>query len=325
MKDSSSTVRKKPTRALNDDYRILLVDDDLDILNVLGRGLRVNGFHVDAFKSSKGALEAFKPDVYDLAILDIRMPGLDGFQLYREMKKRDPLIIACFLSAFEIHPSEFEKVFPSLNEIKTIIKKPVSIHHLVREVKPLLRMSAIRRAHTGDHIVVSFDTPQELIEQSIQFLRVGLLEKDEDILLMTDALPKDRIREKITKEWNVAEEDVGSLEQKGRISLMTFQEFHQSDGKFDAKKGKARMVKMAQKAVDNGRKGLRFVNDTNSFFSRDMKQQLLLSWELSLEKQFDLPITLLCAYSEENIKQLNNSATMMAAIWKRHNRMMSIQ
>jgi two-component system, OmpR family, response regulator ChvI len=321
MKDSSSTVRKKPTSALKGDYRVLLVDDDADILNVLGRGLEVNGFHVDAFKSSKGALEAFKPNVYDLAILDIRMPGLDGFQLYREMKKRDPAITACFLSAFEIHPSEFEKVFPSLSEIRTIIKKPASIHHLVREIKPLLRMSALRRAHTGDHIVVSFETNQELIEQSMQFLRVGLLEKDEDILLMTDALPKDRIREKITKEWNVIE-DVGSLEHKGKISLMSFQEFHQSDGKFDAKRGKARMANTAQKAVDHGRKGLRFVNDANTFFNSGMTQQLI-DWELSLEKQFDLPITLVCAYTEENIIQLNNSPMMMAEIWKHHNRMIT--
>lgn len=323
MKDSSSIVRKKPVPTLKGDYRILLVDDDADIVNVLRRGLEVNGFHVEAFSSSKGALDAFNPDVYDLAILDIRMPGLDGFQLYRDMKRRDPTITACFLSAFEIHPSEFEKVFPSLSEIRTIIKKPVSIHHLVREIKPLLRMSAIRRAHAGDHIVVGFETNQELIEQSMHFLKVGLLEKDEDILLMTDALPKDRIRKKITKEWNVVE-DVGSLEQKGRISLMSFQEFHQSEGKFDAKRGKARMAKMAQKAVDNGRKGLRFVNDANAFFSSGMTQQLI-DWELSLEKQFDLPITLVCAYTEENIIRLNNSPIMMAEIWKRHNKMMTIQ
>ncbi len=321
MKESYTSSRKKPTPAPKEQYRILLVDDDADILNVLGRGLRVNGFHVDAFSSSKGALDAFKPDVYDLAILDIRMPGLDGFQLYREMKKRDPPITACFLSAFEIHPSEFEKVFPSLSEIKAIIKKPVSIHHLVREIKPLLRMSAIRRAHTGEHLAVGFETSQELIEQSMHFLKVGLLQKDEDVVLVTDALPKDRIREKITKEWNVA--DVKSLEQKGNISLMTFQEWHLLDGKFDAKRGKAVMAKMAQKAVDNGRKGLRFVNDANTFFSRDMRQQLI-DWESSFEKQFDLPITFLCAYTEENIRQLNNSAIMMMAIWKPHNRMMTI-
>lgn len=324
MKESSTSSREKPTPAPKEQYRILLVDDDADILNILGRGLRVNGFHVDAFRSSKGALDAFKPDVYDLAILDIRMPGLDGFQLYREMKKREPPITACFLSAFEIHPSEFEKVFPSLSEIKTIIKKPVSIHHLVREMKPLLRMSTIRRAHAGEHLAVGFETGQELIEQSMHFLKVGLVEKDEDIVLVTDALPKDRIREKITKEWNVVEEDVKNLEQKGKISLMSFQEFHQSDGKFDAKRGKARMAKMAQKALDNGRKGLRFVNDANTFFSRDMRQQLI-DWESSFEKQFELPITFLCSYTEENIRQLNNSPNiMMAAIWKPHNRMMTL-
>ncbi len=78
--------------------------------------------------SSKEALYAFKPDVYDLAILDIRIPGLNGFELYREIKNRYPSLTACFLSAFEIYPEEFEKVFPSLKEVKTMIKKPASIH-----------------------------------------------------------------------------------------------------------------------------------------------------------------------------------------------------
>jgi len=135
-----------------------------------------------------------------LAILDIRMPGLSGFQLYREMKKIDPAIIACFLSAFEIFPSEFEKVFPSMNGLRAIIKKPVSLNQLLREIAPVLRVSAITRAHSGEHFLVAFDTSQELIERSLQFLKIGLLEKEEDILLVTDELPKDTIRKKISKE-----------------------------------------------------------------------------------------------------------------------------
>lgn len=74
--------------------------------------------------SLKKALQSFKPNAYDLAILDIRMPAMTGFQLYREMKSRDPVIAVCFLSAFEIEPDEFKSVFPSMDGVKTIIKKP---------------------------------------------------------------------------------------------------------------------------------------------------------------------------------------------------------
>ncbi len=292
-----------------------MVDDEADILHVLKRGLEINGFHVDAYSSSQEVLDSYKPSTYDLAILDIRMPGLSGFQLYREIKKIDPTTTTCFLSAFEVHPNEFKIVFPSMREVKTIIKKPVSIHHLLREITPLLRISAIARACRGEHFLVAFETTQELIEQSLQFLKVGLLERDEDILLVTDGLPKNAIREKITKEWNV---DVKSLEANGRITLMTFAEWHLIDGKFDIKRSKTMMAKMVRKALDRGRKGFRSVGDMNPFFSRGMIRHLE-AWESSLESQFDLPITSLCAYLQHNIKQFDNSD--MAVMQQHHSRM----
>ena len=126
--------------------RILLVDDDHDVLQFLKQGLELKGLQVNAYSSAQDALQSFKPDVYDLAILDIRMPDMNGFQLYREIKKRDHTITAYFLSAFEIHPSEFKKVFPSMGEIKAIIKKPVSIHQLLNQIAPSLKISAAAKA-----------------------------------------------------------------------------------------------------------------------------------------------------------------------------------
>lgn len=299
-------------------YRILLVDDEVDILHVLKRGLEINGFQVEGYSSPQEVLVSFKPSKYDLAILDIRMPGLSGFQLYREMRKIDPTITACFLSAFEVHPNEFKIVFPSMMEVKAIIKKPVSINHLLREITPLLRISSVARARSGEHFLVAFETPQELMEQSLRFLKIGLLEKNEDILLVTDELPKNTIRERIAKEWNV---DVESLEQNGRITLMTFPEWHLIDGKFDIKRSKIMMVKMVRKALDRGRKGFRSVVDMNPFFSTGMIQHLV-SWESSLEKQFDLPITSLCACTRDKVEQLDNSAIVV--MQQHHNRMMVV-
>lgn len=295
-----------------------MVDDEVDILHVLKRGLEINGFQVEGYSSPQEVLVSFKPSKYDLAILDIRMPGLSGFQLYREMRKIDPTITACFLSAFEVHPNEFKIVFPSMMEVKAIIKKPVSINHLLREITPLLRISSVARARSGEHFLVAFETPQELMEQSLRFLKIGLLEKNEDILLVTDELPKNTIRERIAKEWNV---DVESLEQNGRITLMTFPEWHLIDGKFDIKRSKTMMVKMVRKALDRGRKGFRSVVDMNPFFSTGMIQHLV-SWESSLEKQFDLPITSLCACTSDKVEQLDNSAIVV--MQQHHNRMMVV-
>jgi two-component system, OmpR family, response regulator ChvI len=126
-------------------HRILLVDDDEDIVEVLKRGLELEGLQVDAYSSPQEALQSFKPDRYDLAVLDIKMPGMNGFQLYREIKKQDHAIPACFLSAFEIHEDEFRKVFPSMNQVKAILKKPISINELVKQITPLLKLSAADR------------------------------------------------------------------------------------------------------------------------------------------------------------------------------------
>ena len=319
MTDFSLSSSGKPTSALKNYFRILLVDDEADILHVLKRGLEVNGFDVDAFASTQEAINSFKPDIYDLAILDIRMPGLNGFALYRQMKKIDPSLTACFLSAFEIHPEEFKIMFPSVaNKIKTIIKKPVTINNLIKEITPFLKMSAVARAKSREHFLIVFETPQEFIDQSLQFLKIGLLERDEDILVVTDTLPKDRIREKIAKEWNV---DVRSLEASGRITIKTFREWHLIDDKFDIKRSKIMMAKMVQRALDNGRKGFRSVGDMNPFFSTGMIQQLL-AWESSLEKQFELPIISLCGYTQDKLEQLEYSA--IAVMQQCHNRTIGV-
>ncbi len=136
-------------KAKSKEHRILLVDDDPDVLEVLRRELKVKGLQVDAYTSPQEALQSFKPDVYDLAILDIRMPAMTGFQLYREMKKVDSAIAVCFLSAFEIQPDEFKSVFPSIDSVKAIIKKPISINSLLKQITPFLRLSPHAREDPG--------------------------------------------------------------------------------------------------------------------------------------------------------------------------------
>jgi hypothetical protein len=113
------------------------------------------------------------------------MPGLNSFALYRHMKKIDCSLTTCFLSAFEIHPEEFKKVFPSMaNSVKTIIKKSISIQALLKDISPFLRMSAIIKADYGDHIFTVFDTKREIIDTALEFLRLGLIENNEDIIFL---------------------------------------------------------------------------------------------------------------------------------------------
>lgn len=110
-------------------YKLLLVDDEPDIVTTLAKGLSQKGHQVDAFSECMVALSRFKPNYYDLSILDIRMPGMSGFELYRRLKTKDPNLKVAFMTAFEIYQQEFEKVLPKY-DVRTFITKPVTINHL---------------------------------------------------------------------------------------------------------------------------------------------------------------------------------------------------
>lgn len=83
--------------------RILLVDNEPDNTSVFSMGLEDAGFKVDAYNDSLLALSNFKARFYDLSILDINMPNMNGFELYKEIKKVDEKVRVCFLTASEIY------------------------------------------------------------------------------------------------------------------------------------------------------------------------------------------------------------------------------
>ena len=119
--------------------RIAIVDDEPDITAVLKKGLEQNGFSVDTFNDPRVALSNFKPEYYDLVIIDIRMPHINGFDLYRELKKKDGSVRVCFLTAFEIYYEEFRKLFPNI-DVRAFVRKPVSISVLVKQINAVIEV-----------------------------------------------------------------------------------------------------------------------------------------------------------------------------------------
>ena len=290
-------------------HKILLVDDEEDIIWVLRRGLELQGFDVDAYTSPKEALTFFKPNIYHLAILDIRMPGMNGFMLYRKLKEQDPNLGACFLSAFEIHQDEFKKVFPSMaDSVKKIIKKPVTISNLIKEITPILKTSLLARAARQGHVLVVYETPTELIDQSLEFLKVGLLENNEDIMLITGSIPKDSIRSKIVNGWKI--EDLDALEASGRVSLYTFREWYMPDGKFDPKQIGEQVRKKIEQTTAGGRQAIRCVGDVSPFFELGMQEELL-KCEKALGRHFDFPFRGICAYISDKIQQFDGATIQL--------------
>ncbi len=120
--------------------KILIVDDDTDITLAFKKGLENDGFQVDVFNDPLEALSNFRPSKYDLLLLDIRMPKMNGFELYKEMDKIDNNVKVCFITAFEVYYEALREVFPSM-EVECFIRKPVEIGNLVKRIKNELNLS----------------------------------------------------------------------------------------------------------------------------------------------------------------------------------------
>jgi DNA-binding NtrC family response regulator len=122
----------------NNPRKILIVDDESDITSSFDMILQMNGFEVDTYNDPLLALSNFKPDLYGLALLDIRMPKMNGFELYKKIKDIDNKIEVCFITAFEDYREEFKEAFPELEEAKYFIRKPKAIEDLVKHVATIL-------------------------------------------------------------------------------------------------------------------------------------------------------------------------------------------
>jgi DNA-binding NtrC family response regulator len=112
----------------------LVVDNERDITITLQVGLEDGGFGVDTFTDPSLALKSFKPNFYDLVLIDIVMPDIDGFELYERIKKIDPDIKACFLTASGMYHEEFRKAEHCALNKDLFLQKPISTDDLIMEV-----------------------------------------------------------------------------------------------------------------------------------------------------------------------------------------------
>ena len=114
--------------------RILVVDDEPDVSLSLKIALEENGFKVNAFDDPIIALDNFRKGAYDLLILDIKMPKMHGFELYREIRKIDSQVKVCFLTAGEMYYGAYSDIF---NENK-FIRKPIENKELVNKANEII-------------------------------------------------------------------------------------------------------------------------------------------------------------------------------------------
>ena len=125
------SIRIEPVRSRN---KILLVDNEADVTITFKAILQYAGFIVNTYEDSLIALSNIKPWFYDLVILDIGMPKMNGIELSRQLLELDSNVKICFITAGEANIEVLRELYPT-RDIGCFIKKPVTIDQLVRRVK----------------------------------------------------------------------------------------------------------------------------------------------------------------------------------------------
>jgi DNA-binding response OmpR family regulator len=119
--------------------RIILVDDIPEMETALTAALEARGFTVDPFTSSSLALSSFKADKYDIALLDIVIPEMDGLDLAWKLLTIDPKIVILFLTAYgEVFEAEYKSMFPSFG-LERYMRKPVTSAALTVTIRKALQ------------------------------------------------------------------------------------------------------------------------------------------------------------------------------------------
>jgi len=132
--------RNKKTMKKN---RILIVDDEDDVNLLFKMVLEDNGYKVDTFNDPLVALQNFTAGSYDLLLLDMVMPNMNGFELYQKMRMLDDKAKICLLTASGINHEEFRKRAASIAGIENDIEncffiKPIENEELIKKVKAQL-------------------------------------------------------------------------------------------------------------------------------------------------------------------------------------------
>ena len=136
-------------------HRILVVDDNADLAENVAEILEDEGFAVDVFNSPYQALEALVPGRYTVALLDIKMPGMDGIELYRALKRKDASLPAIAMTAY----AQDDRIRAAVDEgVIAVMPKPLDVPRLLQ------RLATVAKGEKALVIEDDVDLAQNLLE-----------------------------------------------------------------------------------------------------------------------------------------------------------------
>ena len=134
LTEPTSSQKEKITNDKAFSKTVLIIDDDPDVTMVFSLGLQDEGFDVYTYNDPLEALSQFRPNIYDLLLIDINMPKMNGIELSIQILELDANVKICFVTAGEANIEVLRELYPT-RSIGCYIKKPVTIENLVRRVK----------------------------------------------------------------------------------------------------------------------------------------------------------------------------------------------
>jgi hypothetical protein len=137
-------------------------------------------------------------------------------------------------------------------------------------------LSPITEIQYKSHILGVYSLPQRKIEEGLEDLRIGFEEKNEAILMITDELTKDEVRNIIIKKWKISSQDeLAELEKNSIINIKSSRKLYFSTKILDSDRIVKQYSTLANKAIENGKSGLRVFSDVNIFFERGYGSKLI--------------------------------------------------
>ena len=129
---------------------ILIVDDDEDLVNLYEMFLKYDGYKVDAFTHPLDALSSFRKDVYDLVLLDLKMPEMNGVELFHELQNIDPNLLYRFITA--ANKEYIDNIKTNTIDIEeNIIYKPLWLNELRTTIHSLLPIKEKQQKEDKDN------------------------------------------------------------------------------------------------------------------------------------------------------------------------------
>jgi DNA-binding response OmpR family regulator len=153
--------------------RILVIDDDPAITSLLKRGLSYEGFSVDVAGSGEAGLALGRQFPPDLVILDIMMPGLDGFEVLRRLRAGDPKLTVIFLTARD---ATSDQILGLESGADDYITKPFTFEILLARVHALLRRNQPETSPLLRFTDLSLDKTSHLARRGTRTLSLTSLE-----------------------------------------------------------------------------------------------------------------------------------------------------